>query len=320
MLNAGGELDICGPAKFTFLDTDGAITIALDFGRLRSLLPNEIPFKVYTPLVVATPVAISGGTRDFTVGLGFSDALCVRASQGALRIEEQFTGQEMIVPRSGEFFISGGTLAPVAGPSGGCEVNIAQASNQPQAQPATGLSAPPKVENAASQDASQARPAKPRSIPNSDEPVMPDVPLQASIDGTPPVPMPAPMQPPNNPVELSVPASHPNPPHPARSPQTIPAPPIQEPVYTAVMPPLRYMAGAPAPPPPPDPRTILLVREVRVQPGWTFNGTVQAAKSGAKNSASAHQPGDASAAVSSNISGQRHGFWHTLRKVLLFGA
>ena len=326
-LTSGGEIDICGPAKFTFLDTNGSITLALDFGRIRTLLPNDIPLKVYTPLVAATPLSISGGTRDFTIGLAFSDALCVRATEGAIRLEEQFTGQDMIVPRTGEFFISGGTLAPVAGPPGGCQCDFTDSAGQVQAQPSVGLAAPPTAANPESAESSRRRPSSTKTGPAPDAPQIPDVPLHAEVAPAAPGHWPAPLQPPSSPVELSVPAAAKNASaQPPRAPKPQPAanpnaPGIDEPIWTAVMPPLRYSAGSPAPPPAPSPQTILLVREVRVQPGWRFTGQVVGlpsthSKPGSTKPAQSEQ----GASVSSDVPAQHHGFWSKVRRVLLFGA
>jgi len=60
-LVSGGEVDICGPAKFTLLEAGGAITLALDFGRMRVQLPASTSLRVFTPTIVATPLDIHGG-------------------------------------------------------------------------------------------------------------------------------------------------------------------------------------------------------------------------------------------------------------------
>src|SRR5579872_3740403 len=39
-LLAGGKVDVCGPAKFTVLQSGAAITLALNFGKLRIQLPG----------------------------------------------------------------------------------------------------------------------------------------------------------------------------------------------------------------------------------------------------------------------------------------
>jgi len=54
------------------------------------------------------------------------------------------------------------------------------------------------------------------------------------------------------------------------------APPTSAPVYTAVLPPLTYMAGMPIRPPDPTPDMVLLIREAQVSPDWEFTGHVAA--------------------------------------------
>src|SRR5208282_14562 len=76
ILFAGGEVEICGPAKFTVLLSGNAITLALNFGRLRVELPAETTLRVFTPTIIGTPIDISGGLRDVTVGLNLDDLLC----------------------------------------------------------------------------------------------------------------------------------------------------------------------------------------------------------------------------------------------------
>ncbi len=69
LLNAGGEISICGPAHFKMIKSSGALTLALDYGRVHPSLEMGDAFTIYTPNIVATPIAISGGPRDMTVGL-----------------------------------------------------------------------------------------------------------------------------------------------------------------------------------------------------------------------------------------------------------
>src|SRR4029077_19410949 len=69
MLLAGGEIEICGPAKFTLLQSSGAITLALNFGRVHVLLPVTTALRIFTPTIVATPLEIRGTRRDVTIGL-----------------------------------------------------------------------------------------------------------------------------------------------------------------------------------------------------------------------------------------------------------
>ena len=121
VLTGGGQVDICGPAKFTMLVSGGAITLALNFGRVHATLPATSQVRIFTPTIVATPIDISGNQRDITAGLDLNDSLCVRATSGALKLEQQFTGEDLIVPQSGEFFLADGKLLPVAGKPGSCD-------------------------------------------------------------------------------------------------------------------------------------------------------------------------------------------------------
>ena len=313
-LVTGGELDICGPAKFTFLETDGAITVALDFGRVHGTLQNGLPLKIFTPMVQATPEAIAGGQRDFTLGLATTDALCVRTTQGAVRLEEQFTSQDVVVPQSGEFMITGGTLAPVPGPPGSCACDVPRDSSAtPPPQPPVVVAAPapsPKTDVAS---------AAPQPSSSLSSPADPDAPAQMPwVIPQPPkqqkqlLPAPAPFQPPqNNSVEYSVPTpapARPIAPAPVKEPTPPPqAPPVKQSTWSVVMPPLVYSAGSPAPPPPPSAESMLLIRESQVEPEWVFNGKVTPPSEGG-------QPGPLGS--TSKPAKKKHGgFWGRLRSL-----
>ena len=60
-LDAGGEISVCGPAHFKLLKSAGAVTLALDYGRVHPSLDSAETFTIYTPTIIATPIAISGG-------------------------------------------------------------------------------------------------------------------------------------------------------------------------------------------------------------------------------------------------------------------
>src|SRR5579864_8905110 len=49
----GGELEICGPAKFSVLASGEALTVALSFGRVHVKFDASRPITIYTPLIVA---------------------------------------------------------------------------------------------------------------------------------------------------------------------------------------------------------------------------------------------------------------------------
>jgi len=120
-LFSGGTVEICGPAKFTLLLSGEAVTIALNFGRVRAELPARTTLRIFTPTIVGTPIDIGGQSRDITVGLNLDNSLCVLTTSGAIQLEHQFTGEKIIVPQAGDFFLNPGQLLPTAGAPGTCQ-------------------------------------------------------------------------------------------------------------------------------------------------------------------------------------------------------
>jgi hypothetical protein len=114
MLTAGGELDICGPAKFTLIESGEDITVALDLGTVRVQLPASTRVRVFTPDAIATLLDIHGAPRDATVALSQDNSLRVNAAAGALLIENQFSSQKIVIPEGGEFSFEQGRLSPLA--------------------------------------------------------------------------------------------------------------------------------------------------------------------------------------------------------------
>ena len=108
----GGEISICGPAKVTVLAANGQITLALEFGSVHADLPKTASLRVLTPSIVATPIDIDGRKREVTFGLDQSGSLCVVASTGAVQLEQQFTGERLIVPEAADFELHNGQLVP----------------------------------------------------------------------------------------------------------------------------------------------------------------------------------------------------------------
>jgi hypothetical protein len=259
-LAAGGQIDICGPARITLLQSGDAVTVALSFGRIHLQLPAATALRIFTPTIIATPLDINGGARDVTLGLDVHDSLCVHAANGALRLEHQFSGENLVVPQTGEFFLDGGKLSPIAGASGGCQCQVARAQ----------VVVPP---------------------PPIPEPSMKPIPLAPVIEAKAPAAQTAPNQPPastavapqaappsGTSVEFSV-LAKPNDAHPvARSPKSeeLAPPPEYQPIYKIVMPPLTFSSASPAAPPDPSLDTVLLVRIARVEPIWEFKGRVEA--------------------------------------------
>jgi hypothetical protein len=237
-LVAGGDISICGPAKLTLLDSGGATTLAVNFGRIHIHLGSDVPLTVYTPTVVAIPLALSEGPRDVIIGLESSGAMCVRPVNGGVRLEQQLTGETLVVPQPREVFLDSAQLQPVPGGAGGCLCDILAARTSPPSSVTT-----PKPETSSPSAGTQ----------------------------KPPAPKPAPA----NSVEYSVPARA-NEIHPVEKDPLANLPAREAPIWKVMMPPLTFDAASPFPTPGPSPEMILLVREVSVEPAWIFHGRVEA--------------------------------------------
>ncbi len=98
----GGEILICGPAHFSVLKSGGALTLALESGIVHVHLENDLALTVYTPQIQARPISIGSGPEDVLVGLDSVGAMCIRANKGAVRLEQQLTGQSVLVPQTGD--------------------------------------------------------------------------------------------------------------------------------------------------------------------------------------------------------------------------
>jgi hypothetical protein len=120
ILAGGGDILICGAAQLDVLKAQGAITIALDHGTLRVHVKQSEPVAVFTPLVLATTVAIGGGERDVTVGLEQTGQMCIRAKSGAVRVGQQLSGESLLVPQFGGLTLSGAQINAVSSSAPGC--------------------------------------------------------------------------------------------------------------------------------------------------------------------------------------------------------
>src|SRR5579864_333909 len=129
----GGELEICGPAKFSVLASGEALTVALSFGRVHVKFDASRPITIYTPLIVATPMAIGDQPRDVTVGLMNTGAMCVLAARGAVQVQQQLSGETLVVPQPSEILLQGTSLGAARATSGSCRCDFDESSAQPSA-------------------------------------------------------------------------------------------------------------------------------------------------------------------------------------------
>jgi hypothetical protein len=150
LLNAGGEISICGPAHFKLIKSSGAVTLALDYGRVHPSLESSDGFTIYTPTIVATPIAIAGGPRNMTLGLQQDGEMCVLTASGAMRVETQFSDQSMIVPQGGTATLAGGQIESLQADASACSCDFPRAHMEspksaplPRSQPARDVGALP---------------------------------------------------------------------------------------------------------------------------------------------------------------------------------
>ncbi|MGH9686637.1 MAG: hypothetical protein ACRD5K_06055 [Candidatus Acidiferrales bacterium] len=305
LLLKGGELDICGPAKFTMLTSGNDITLALNFGRVHVQLPAKTSLKIFSPTIIATPIDINGGSRDVTIGLDVNDSLCVLATSGAIQLEHQFTGERLIVPQAGEFFLNDGTLVPVAGKAGSCGCTPMAEHPAPRA--------PARIPEFA-----RAAPAQPEVTPEMPPPPASVRAAEARSD--------SPTTQTVQPGAVFVIPVHPEDEHPlalSEGQSAGEAPQIDGTLHGDVTPALSFMANAPQPPTDAEPEMMLLVSEAREAPDWQFDGHVDApqfAKAmrqalGEESAATGASPSDN---PSTRPAKKKRGFWGAL-KGLFFG-
>jgi hypothetical protein len=161
----GGNITICGPAHFSLLKSGGALTIALDSGTIHAHIEGQPALTVYTAQIQAHPIAIGNGAEDLLVGLDASSTMCIRASKGAVRIEQQLTGQSLLIPQSGDVALTNGQLETLRTSAGlcNCELQISAKPSSVSIQ-VSGLASTEELKKHAS-DAKPASPAQSSATP-----------------------------------------------------------------------------------------------------------------------------------------------------------
>jgi hypothetical protein len=109
-LTEGGTISICGPAHFSVLKVGSQLTLALDTGTIHLSIEHGPSVTVYTPLLQIQPIAIGDGPQDALVGFDTTGAMCVRAYHGAVRLEQQLTSQNIVLPQSSDILLINGQL------------------------------------------------------------------------------------------------------------------------------------------------------------------------------------------------------------------
>ena len=119
-LTEGGTISICGPAHFSVLKVGNLLTLALDSGTIHVSIERGPAVTIYTPLLQIQPIAIGDGPQDALVGFDATGAMCVRAYRGAVRLEQQLTGQNIVVPQSSDVLLLNGQLDGLRGGGDRC--------------------------------------------------------------------------------------------------------------------------------------------------------------------------------------------------------
>src|SRR5712692_3874004 len=136
----GGNIIICGPAHFSVLKSAGSLTLALDFGVIHAHIVHEPALTIYTAQLQARPVAIGDGPQDALVGFDIAGAMCIRASSGAVRLEQQLTGQNVIVPQGGDILVNNAQLDTLRTGAGHCTCESPTGRSAPPISPSTEVS------------------------------------------------------------------------------------------------------------------------------------------------------------------------------------
>jgi len=140
-LTEGGTISICGPAHFSVLKSGNLLTFALDTGTIHLSIEHGPAVTIYTPLLQIQPIAIGDGPQDTLVGFDSTGAMCVRAYRGAVRLEQQLTSQNIVVPQSSDVLLLNGQLDGLRGGGDRCTCDPQLTKYLPP--PRLELSAPP---------------------------------------------------------------------------------------------------------------------------------------------------------------------------------
>jgi hypothetical protein len=119
-LAEGGTISVCGPAHISMLKTANALTVALDSGTIHARVDGNLALNVFTAQILAKSVAIGDGPQDVLVGFDAPGQMCIRAARGAIRLEEQFGGQSVMVPQGGDVMLANGQISAMRNNSGQC--------------------------------------------------------------------------------------------------------------------------------------------------------------------------------------------------------
>jgi hypothetical protein len=161
----GGQIAVCGPAHFSVLKSVNLLTLALDTGIIHAHIEGQQPaLTIYTAQIQAKPFAISDAPQDTLVGFDQTGAMCIRADRGAVRLEQQLSGQSIVIPQNGEVLITNGQLENLRNgvTHCACELQLAKTATPPQPQTEVSRLPTPEEMQKANKEASKAPTAAPK--------------------------------------------------------------------------------------------------------------------------------------------------------------
>jgi hypothetical protein len=127
----GGQITICGPAHLSVLKSGIALTLALDTGTIHAHIEHQPTLTVYTPQIQARSIPIGDDPQDLLAGFDGSGAMCIRTVRGAVRLEQQLTGQNLIIPQNGDVLLTNGQLDSLRSSAGRCACELQTSSALP---------------------------------------------------------------------------------------------------------------------------------------------------------------------------------------------
>ncbi|MGB7023267.1 MAG: hypothetical protein WBD73_05660 [Candidatus Acidiferrales bacterium] len=294
----GGELEICGPAKFSVLASGEALTVALSFGRVHVKFDASRPITIYTPMIVATPMAIGDLPRDVTVGLMNAGAMCVLAARGAVQVQQQLSGETLVVPQPSEILLQGtSSLGAARAASGSCRCDFDESSAETSASPGDIV--------AQAQLPRKLSPSQPEPLPQNN---VGKAPLPAGADSA------------TSQISTSrqhtIAKKNESTEQPTSRSATSPLPPADPPVTKIDLPPIGYDAtSATATAEPLSVATFMLAKEAKVEPEWIFHGNVAQPPRAAKSASietTPQTPGEIPPKQPSSKHASKKSFWTRL--------
>jgi hypothetical protein len=160
----GGQISICGPAHLSLLKSGALLTVALESGTIHAHIEGEPTLTIYTAQIQARTITIGDGPQDVLVGFDPTGAMCLRANRGAVRLEQQLTGQSVIIPQTGDVLLPNGRFENLRSGAGHCDCELQTAKAAPLPPPeisqlATAEEVPKNSMNAKADPAPAEKPA-----------------------------------------------------------------------------------------------------------------------------------------------------------------